>query len=67
MTAVGLIDKQTLPLEDAWYVEYYIIMNRATLSYHLVNRLKGVRPIYNKQQAQTPENIQQIIMSGYNK
>jgi hypothetical protein len=22
MTAVGIIPKQTLPLEDAWYVEY---------------------------------------------
>jgi hypothetical protein len=47
MTAVGIIDKQTVPLEDAWYVEYrYDYTIEPPYRYHLINRLKGVRPIY---------------------
>ena len=58
MNAVGFIDKQVLPLEDAWYVEYkygYDIdeYNR----YRLRNKLKGIDRVITKQQAQTPEQI----------
>jgi hypothetical protein len=60
MTAVGIIDKQTLPLEDAWYVEYrYDYTDRSTCRYHLINRLKGIDQSILQTQAQTPENIQQ--------
>jgi hypothetical protein len=47
MTAVGIIPKQTLPLEDAWYVEYrYDYSIEVTDRYHLINRLKGIDQIY---------------------
>ena len=56
MNAVGFIDKQVLPLEDAWYVEYQYGYNLDESNrYHLRNKLKGVRHIITKQQAQTPE------------
>ena len=59
MNAVGLIDKQVLPLDDAWYVEYsYSWRNQSSLDeYYLINKLKGVKKIITKQQAQTPEQI----------
>ena len=55
--AVGLIDKQVLSLEDAWYVEYrYSWRNQSSEDeYYLRNKLKGVRQLITKQQAQTPE------------
>jgi len=56
MNAVGFIDKQILPLEDAWYVEYQYGYNLDESNrYHLRNKLKGVRHIITKQQAQTQE------------
>ena len=65
--AVGLIDKQVLPLDDAWYVEYnwgqYYYDSETEDSgyrnqgYYLVNKLKGVKQVITKQQAQTPEQI----------
>ena len=56
--AVGLIDKQVLPLEDAWYVEYrYDWREEERNRYHLVNKLKGVDQSITQQQAQTPEQI----------
>ena len=59
MNAVGFIDKQILPLEDAWYVEYsYSWRNQSSENeYYLRNKLKGVKKIITKQQAQTPEQI----------
>ena len=60
MTAVGIIPKQTLPLEDAWYVEYrYDYSIEVTDRYHLINRLKGIDQSILQTQAQTRENIQQ--------
>jgi hypothetical protein len=60
MTAVGIIPKQTLPLEDAWYVEYrYDYSIEVTDRYHLINRLKGIDQSILQTQAQTQENIQQ--------
>ena len=57
MNAVGFIDKQVLPLADAWYVEYsYSWRNQSSEDeYYLRNKLKGVRQLITKQQAQTPE------------
>ena len=58
MNAVGYIDKQILPLEDAWYVEYNYGWHVDEASrYELRNKLKGVRHPITKQQAQTPEQI----------
>ena len=58
MNAVGLIDKQVLPLEDAWYVEYKYGYNLDESNrYHLINRLNGIDRVITKQQAQTPEQI----------
>ena len=56
MNAVGFIDKQVLPLENAWYVEYKYGYNLDESNrYHLINRLKGISRVITKQQAQTPE------------
>jgi len=56
MNAVGFIDKQILPLDDAWYVEYkYGYGLNESTRYHLMNRLKGIDRVITKQQAQTPE------------
>ena len=56
MNAIGFIDKQILPLEDAWYVEYKYGYNLDESSrYRLINKLKGINRVITKQQAQTPE------------
>ena len=56
MNAVGFIDKQVLPLDDAWFVEYKYGYNLDESNrYHLINRLKGIDRVITKQQAQTPE------------
>ena len=56
MNAVGFIDKQVLPLEAAWYVEYKYGYNvDESNRYHLINKLKGIDRVITKQQAQTPE------------
>ena len=65
LNAVGEIDKQTIPVDDAWYVEYswgHYSYNHETergedsnQGYHLINKLKGVKQEITKQQAQTPE------------
>ena len=58
MQAVGFIDKQIIPLEDAWFVEYrYDWRAEQQDRYHLVNKLKGVDQAITQEQAQTPEQI----------
>ena len=58
MQAVGFIDKQIIPLEDAWFVEYrYDWRAEEQNRYHLVNKLKGVDQTITREQAQTPEQI----------
>ena len=58
--AVGFIDKQILPLEDAWYVEYRYSWNVDEANrYVLRNKLMGVAKPITRQQAQTPEQISQ--------
>ena len=59
MQAVGFIDKQIIPLDDAWFVEYrYDWRAEQQDRYHLVNKLKGVDQTITREQAQTPEDIQ---------
>ena len=66
--AVGIIDKQILPLGDAWLVEYkygsYEWDNErqerievTPAVYYLINKLKGIKQSIPQQQAQTPEDI----------
>ena len=66
MNAVGFIDKQILPLDDAWFVEYEYgsyewnseSQERVEVTpavYYLINKLKGIRQAIPRQQAQTPE------------
>ena len=58
--AVGFIDKQILPLDDAWFVEYRYDWNTEKHDrYHLVNKLKGVDQNITREQAQSSENIEQ--------
>ena len=58
MQAVGFIDKQIIPLEDAWFVEYrYDWRAEQQDRYHLVNKLKGVDQTITREQAQTQEQI----------
>ena len=58
MNAVGFIDKQILPLEDAWYVTYvWGHYSDANPQYQLVNKLKGVKQSITREQAQTEEQI----------
>ena len=56
--AVGIIGKQILPLEDAWFVEYrYDWREESQNRYHLRNKLKGIDQHITQQQAQTEEQI----------
>ena len=58
LNAVGEIDKQVLPLDDAWYVEYkWGHYNNEVPEYKLINKLKGVDQTITREQAQTPEQI----------
>ena len=67
LTAVGEIDKQVIPVDDAWYVEYSYGDYRynhetergeySNQGYHLINKLKGVKQLITRQQAQTQEDI----------
>ena len=56
LNAVGEIDKQVLPLDDAWYVEYNWGYSSQP-HYMLINKLKGVKQTITREQAQTPEQI----------
>jgi len=57
MNAVGFIDKQILPLDNAWYVEHSYNWNSQSGQdeYYLINKLQGIKQPITKQQAQTPE------------
>ena len=60
LNAVGEIDKQVVPLEDAWFVDYDYSWRTGTPDnlYYLVNKLKGIKQIIPREQAQSPEMIQ---------
>ena len=59
---IGEIPKQVLPLDDAWYVEYNYNWNNerqeSEYTYTLRNKLQGVKQPITREQAQTPEDIQ---------
>ena len=59
LNTVGEIDKQTLPLDDAWYVDYDYSWNTGNEynTYYLINKLKGVKQLITREQAQTPEQL----------
>ena len=57
LNAVGEIDKQVLPLDDAWFVEYIWGYNSEPV-YKLVNKLKGVKQTITREQAQSSEDIE---------
>jgi len=59
LNAVGEIDKQVLPLDDAWFVDYiWGHYNDEVPHYRLINKLKGVKQTITREQAQTPEDIE---------
>ena len=61
MNAVGFIDKQTLLLDDAWYVEYKYNWNSDTQSheplYFIRNKNRNIKQPITREQAQSPENL----------
>ena len=58
MNAVGFIDKQVLPLADAWFVSHiYRWGEENENGYFLINKLAGVKQSITRQQAQTQEQI----------
>ena len=60
MNAVGFIDKQILPLDDAWFVEYDYHWRTGTAEnlYYISNKNRGIKQQITREQAQTPEDIQ---------
>ena len=62
MNAVGFIDKQVLPLDDAWFVEYQYNWNSDEQEhrplYYLRNKNRNVKQPITREQAQTPEDIE---------
>ena len=60
MNAVGFIDKQVLPLDDAWFVEYDYSWRTggAENLYYISNKNRGIKQQITREQAQTPEDIQ---------
>ena len=62
MTAVGIIPKQIVPLENAWEFSCDYSHDDTDGSRHvyfLVNTLMGVRHSITREQAQTPEQLRQ--------
>ena len=60
MNAVGFIDKQILPLDDAWFVEYDYHWRAGTPEnlYYISNKNRGIKQQITREQAQSPEDIQ---------
>ena len=60
MNAVGFIDKQVLPLEDAWYVQADYTWNSGDCNYlyYIINKNRGIKQQITQQQAQTTEDIE---------
>jgi len=60
MTAVGIIPKQTIEVENAWEIsaDYnYAVTDGSRHDYFLTNKLMGVKHSITRQQAQTPEQL----------
>ena len=60
MNAVGFIDKQVLPLADAWFVESDYSWNGrdCIYVYYIRNKNRGIKQQITREQAQEPEMIQ---------
>ena len=60
MNAVGIIDKQILPLDDAWFVQANYSWNSGNCSYlyYIINKNRGIKQQITREQAQSPEDIQ---------
>ena len=60
MNAVGFIDKQVLPLDDAWFVESDYSWNSGdcVYVYYIRNKNRGIKQQITREQAQEPEMIQ---------
>ena len=60
MNAVGFIDKQTLLLDDAWFVESDYSWNNGdtVYVYYIRNKNRGIKQQITREQAQAPEMIQ---------
>ncbi len=60
MNAVGFIGKQTLPLDDAWFVESDYSWNSGdcVYVYYIRNKNRGIKQQIPREQAQSPEMIQ---------
>ena len=60
MNAVGFIGKQTLSLDDAWYVQsdYNWNSGEGAYSYYIRNKNRGIKQQITREQAQEPEMIQ---------
>ena len=61
MNAVGFIDKQVLPLDDAWFVESDYSWNNGdtVYVYYIRNKNRGIKQQITREQAQEPEMLQQ--------
>ena len=60
MNAVGFIDKQVLPLDDAWFVQSDYNWNSEDCNYlyYIINKNRGIKQQITKEQAQSPEDIE---------
>ena len=60
MNAVGFIGKQTLSLDDAWFVESDYSWNDGdgVYVYYIRNKNRGIKQQITREQAQSPEDIQ---------
>ena len=60
MNAVGFIGKQTLSLDDAWFVQsdYHWNSGDCTYLYYIINKNRGIKQQITREQAQEPEMIQ---------
>ena len=60
INAIGFIGKQTLPLDDAWFVEYDYSWRNGTDEnlYYISNKNRGIKQQITREQAQSPEDIQ---------
>ena len=60
MNAVGFIDKQVLPLDDAWFVQadYTWSSGDCNYLYYIINKNRGIKQQITREQAQEPEMIQ---------
>ena len=62
LNAIGEIGKQTIPLDDAWYVQHdynysYDSYSSERHVYYLINKNRNIKQVVTRQQAQTPEQI----------